>query len=115
MLITSRIRRVVLAAVVLTVIGALAAQRATAQTAPATSSTPAPPSGPTLTDQCIAPAVSTPDSPQYKDVTEAITAFKNGDINRARALLTQAVKTDSKLPPVEVMMGRMLIASGYAP
>src|SRR5262245_43145414 len=74
MLITSRIRRVVLAAVVLTLVGASAAQHAAAQSVPATGATPATPSGPTLTEQLIGTAVSSPDSPQYKDVTEAITA-----------------------------------------
>jgi tetratricopeptide (TPR) repeat protein len=63
-----------------------------------------------LTEWLIKDSVSegTASSPQYSPVTEAVTRFTNGDVNGARDLLTQAVqKNPNKLPPVEVMMGRL--------
>jgi tetratricopeptide (TPR) repeat protein len=56
-------------------------------------------------------AVSDANSPQYKDVSEAITRFRNNDVSGARDLLIRARQNNPKLPPVEVMMGRLWAAA----
>ena len=75
---------------------------------------PAAASGKSETEMLIGPYVSGADSGQYKDVTDAITRFKNGKLDEARDLLTQAVKNDNKLPPAEVMLARMILSVGQA-
>jgi len=55
----------------------------------------------------IGTAVSDAGSPQYRDIGEAITRFRNGDTSGARDLLSRARQTNPKLPPVELMMGRL--------
>src|SRR5262249_17437595 len=59
----------------------------------------------------IGSAVSDANGPQYKEVTDAITRFRNGDQAGARELLTQARKDHSKIPPIEVLMGRLAAAA----
>ncbi|HEY2761730.1 MAG TPA: tetratricopeptide repeat protein, partial [Pirellulales bacterium] len=63
------------------------------------------------TEMLIGPYVSGADSGQYKDITDAITRFKNGKIDEARELLSQAVKdSGGKLPPAETMLSRMILS-----
>jgi tetratricopeptide (TPR) repeat protein len=66
-------------------------------------------------DFLIGNAVSDPNSPQYKDVTEAMTRFRNNDMSAARELLTRARQSNPKLPPVEILMGKMLAAANQLP
>src|SRR5215813_6071981 len=80
-----------------------AAQPADAQTPDAA----VPKSNPLTADYLIGDAVSDANSSQYKDVTDAITRFANNDPNGARDLLTTARQANPKLPPVELMMGRL--------
>ena len=67
----------------------------------------------TLTEWLIKDAVSegTANSPQYSQVTDAVTRFTNNDLTGARELLTQVVQKNPKLPPVEVMMGKLMSLS----
>lgn len=67
----------------------------------------------TATEWLIESAVSRPNSPQYADVEDAVTRFANGKAEEARDLLTRARQKDPKLPPVEVLMGRMWAQAGY--
>ncbi len=60
-------------------------------------------------------AVSDAGSPQYRDIGEAITRFRNGDVNGARDLLTRARQANPKLPPVEDLMGRLYLTFGQVP
>lgn len=84
-----------------------AAQPADAQTTDAA----APKANPLTAEWLVGNAVSDANSPQYKDVTEAITRFANNDPNGARDLLTSARQANPKLPPVELMMGRLWLAA----
>ncbi len=63
----------------------------------------------------IGNAVSDAGGPQYRDVGEAITRFRNGDVNGARDLLNRARQANSKLPPVEDMFGKLYLAFGQVP
>jgi tetratricopeptide (TPR) repeat protein len=54
------------------------------------------------------------DGPQYQDVTDAITRFRSGDIDGARALLERAKRKHPKLAPPEVMMAQLLFLAGRA-
>jgi tetratricopeptide (TPR) repeat protein len=57
-------------------------------------------------------AKGTANTPQYQDITDAIIRFKNGDMPGARDLLRQArQKSQNKLPPVEVMIAKLLAVS----
>src|SRR5262249_25107834 len=57
-------------------------------------------------------AVSDAKTAKYKDVSEAITRFRNGDTSGALQLLTSAHQANPTLAPVEVMMGRLWSAAG---
>jgi tetratricopeptide (TPR) repeat protein len=85
-----------------------AAQPTDAQTPDAAAT---PKSNPLTAEWLVGNAVSDANSPQYKDVTDAITRFANNDPNGARELLTSARKANPKLPPVELMMGRLWLAA----
>ncbi|MEM8864596.1 MAG: tetratricopeptide repeat protein [Planctomycetota bacterium] len=60
----------------------------------------------------IGDSVSSPDSPRYSDVNEAIKRFTNRDILSARQFLESAKRKDPKLPPVGVMLAKMYAISG---
>jgi tetratricopeptide (TPR) repeat protein len=60
-----------------------------------------------LTEWLIGSAVADANSPQYKDVTDAIEKFKNGDLKGAREQLSAMRKTDSRIPPSEILIARL--------
>ncbi len=63
-------------------------------------------------ESVIGTAVSNSNDPQYQDVANALTRFQNGDVNGARELLDRAKQKNPKLAPAEVMLGRLLLATG---
>jgi tetratricopeptide (TPR) repeat protein len=69
---------------------------------------------PFTADWLVGYAVSDANSPQYKDVAEAITRFRNNDVAGARELLLRARQSNPKLPPVELMIGRLWMTAGQA-
>ncbi len=88
------------------------------QSSASTAETPVTPTGTgnQLTPEwLIGNAVSDAGGPQYHDVADAITRFRNGDVNGARDLLTRARQANLKLPPVEDMFGKLYLAFGQVP
>ena len=63
-------------------------------------------------ESVIGTAVSNSNDPQYQDVADALTRFQNGDVNGARELLDRAKQKNPRLAPAEVMLGRLLLATG---
>ena len=63
-------------------------------------------------ESVIGTAVSNSNDAQYQDVADALTRFQNGDVSAARELLVRAKEKNPKLTPAEVMLARLLIASG---
>lgn len=59
----------------------------------------------------IGDAVDNADTPQYKAVSDAIDAFKRRDLEGARKALERAKTDQRRLPPVEIMMAKMLVAA----
>ena len=57
----------------------------------------------------IGDSVSTPDSPRYSDIAEAIKRFNNRDVLGARTFLESAKRKEEKLPPVGVMLAKMYV------
>jgi tetratricopeptide (TPR) repeat protein len=55
----------------------------------------------------IGDAVSVEGEGKYKDVDNAITRFKNGDVKAAHQYLVNAKKADAKLPPAEVVLAKL--------
>jgi len=73
----------------------------------------APPAQAQLTaESLIGDSVSTPDSPRYSDVLEAIKRFTNRDVLSAKQFLETAKRKDPKLPPVSVLLAKMHALSG---
>ncbi|MCC7083382.1 MAG: tetratricopeptide repeat protein [Pirellulales bacterium] len=70
-----------------------------------------PPKQPLTVGTLIGDAVGDPNSPQYQDVTDAITRAINGDFTQARQFLETAVKKNPNLPPPSVLMARLLFAA----
>jgi tetratricopeptide (TPR) repeat protein len=60
----------------------------------------------------IGDSVDNPDSPEYKEVTDAIDSFRQGKFKEARELLNKARSAHRALPPAEVLMAKLLILSG---
>jgi len=60
-----------------------------------------------LTEWLIGGAVADANSPQYKDVTDAIEKFRTGDLKGAREQLSAMRKTDSRIPPSEILIARL--------
>jgi tetratricopeptide (TPR) repeat protein len=82
--------------------------------APSTTGTPSVDAGQATTNPSeflIGNAVSDASSPQYQDVADAITRFRNNDVSGARELLARARQNNQKLPPVEIMMARLWAVS----
>lgn len=48
---------------------------------------------------------------QYQEVKDAVTRFRNGDIDGAKALLVTAAKKYADLPPAEVMLAQLFAAA----
>ncbi|HTQ38475.1 MAG TPA: tetratricopeptide repeat protein [Pirellulales bacterium] len=71
-----------------------------------------PPTNPFTSDWLIGNSVSDASSPQYQEVNDAITRFRNQDISGARELLSRVREKNPKIPPVEVMMARLWAAAG---
>jgi tetratricopeptide (TPR) repeat protein len=63
------------------------------------------------TDKLIGDSVSEVGS-RYSDVDEAVKRFNNRDVVGARQFLEAAKNKDPKLPPIDLLMARMYLASG---
>lgn len=70
------------------------------------------PAGKTPTEWLIGSAVAEPNSPQFKDVTEAIEKFTKGGLTEAREQLAQARKSNPQIPPAEILIARLLALAG---
>lgn len=57
-------------------------------------------------------SVDAPAGPQFLDVQNAITQFRNQKFEAARDLLIKAKKANPQLEPAEVMLARLFIAAG---
>lgn len=60
----------------------------------------------------IGDSVSSPESPKFSDINEAIKRYQNRDVLSARQFLETAKRKDSKLPPVGVLLAKMHLLSG---
>jgi tetratricopeptide (TPR) repeat protein len=66
------------------------------------------------TEVLIGDAVDNADSPQFRQVTEAIDKVRRGQWKEARDLLTEARTTHRQLPPAEVLMAKLFILAGQS-
>src|SRR5207237_1319006 len=96
-------------------LSSLSTGQASAQpsTGPAAATAPA---GKTVTELLIGDAVSGADTPQYKDVTDAVTRAGNGDWQGAKSLLDKArTNNPNKLPPTEILLAKIMILAKQGP
>jgi len=106
-------RRVWYAVLALSIVfsGGLLVVRQVSAQAPTANAAPAP-TQPVqqITEWLLKDAVSegTANSPQYEKIANAVTRFTNNKVDEARDLLNEAVKKNKKLPPAEVMIGRLM-------
>lgn len=63
-------------------------------------------------DNLIGDSVSSPDSPKYSDINEAIKRYQNRDVLSAEQFLESAKRKNSKLPPVGVLLAKMHLLAG---
>jgi len=82
-------------AAALIVLAALAAQRAWAE--------------PVAVQPVLPEAVGS--GQQIQEVTDAVTRFRNGDVDGALALLNTAVKKHAELPPARLMLAQLFAAA----
>lgn len=82
--------------VLVAVVAAFSAQRATAQI---------------TAETLIGDSVSDPDASRYSDVTEAIKRYSNKDVLGAKQFLESAKRKEDRLPPVNLMMAKLYFLS----
>jgi tetratricopeptide (TPR) repeat protein len=66
----------------------------------------------TPTEWLIGSAVEDPNSPQFKDITDAIEKFTKGELAEAEKQLSQARKSDQRIPPAEILVARLFALAG---